>query len=223
MRTRIKICGITDPATARIAAQAGADAIGLVFHGPSARALELAQGAEIARAAAPFVTTVAVMVNPAAEWVREIIARVSPACLQFHGDEAADFCAAFGLPYLKALRIGGDGDGGGGDACPAASETRYASAHGILLDTAHAEMAGGSGVSFDWNLANYGGKLPLILAGGLTAHNIGEAITRVRPYGVDVSSGVESDGRKDAEKIRRFCGAAAASDLENAHSCAGAR
>ena len=220
MRTRIKICGITDPATARIAAQAGADAIGLVFHPPSARALELAQAAEIARAAAPFVTTVAVMVNPAAEWVREIIARVSPACLQFHGDEAADFCAAFGLPYLKALRIG---DGGDGSACPAASETRYASARGILLDTAHAEMAGGSGLSFDWNLAKYGGKLPLILAGGLSADNIGEAITRVRPYGVDVSSGVESDGRKDAEKIRRFCGAAAASDLENAHLCGAAR
>ncbi|MGR3984183.1 MAG: phosphoribosylanthranilate isomerase [Gammaproteobacteria bacterium] len=204
MRTRIKICGITDSATARIAAQAGADAIGLVFHPPSARALELAQAAEIARAAAPFVATVAVLVDPAAEWVREIIARVSPSCLQFHGGEPPDFCAAFGLPYLKALRIGGD------NADLPAAEARYASARGILLDTAHADMAGGGGIPFDWKLANYAGKLPLILAGGLDAHNIGAAIEQVRPYGVDVSSGVESGGRKDAEKIRRFCAAAAA-------------
>ena len=202
MRTRIKICGITDPETARLAAQAGADAIGLVFHPPSARALELQRAAEISRAAAPFVAAVAVLVDPDADLVREIIARVAPACLQFHGDEPPDFCASFGLPYVKALRVGGEGD----DDLPA-REARYASARGILLDTAHAELAGGSGDAFDWQLANYGAKLPLILAGGLTVDNVSGALAQVRPYGVDVSSGVESGGRKDAEKIRRFCGA----------------
>ena len=201
MRTRIKICGITDPETARLAAQAGADAIGLIFHPPSSRALELQRAAEISRAAAPFVAAVAVLVDPDADLVREIIARVAPACLQFHGDEPPDFCASFGLPYVKALRVGGS------DNDLPAREARYASARGILLDTAHAELAGGSGAAFDWQLANYGAKLPLILAGGLTPGNIGGALAQVRPYGVDVSSGVESGGRKDAEKIRRFCGA----------------
>ena len=148
MRTRIKICGITDPETARLAAQAGADAIGLVFHPPSARALELQRAAEISRAAAPFVAAVAVLVDPDADLVREIIARVAPACLQFHGDEPPEFCASFGLPYVKALRVGGDDDD-----LPA-REARYTSARGILLATAQAERAGRSCVAFDWQPAN---------------------------------------------------------------------
>ncbi len=210
VRTRIKICGVTDPDTARAAVAAGADAIGLIFHPPSARHLQLAQAARIRRAAGPFVATVAVMVNPDAAQVDEIIAQVQPSCLQFHGEEPPDFCAGFGLPYLKAVRITGTGTGAGTEtgkeeADLPALESRYGSAQGILLDTHAPDQYGGTGVPFDWARARYGGRLPLILAGGLSADNVAEALAEVAPYGVDVSTGVETDGRKDPEKIRQFC------------------
>ena len=198
MRTRIKICGVTDADTARVAVAAGADAIGLIFHPPSTRHLERQQAASICRAVGPFVSTVAVMVNPTAECVRAIIEQVNPSHLQFHGEEPADFCAAFGKPYIKALRVAD------GVNLPE-MESRYPSAGGILLDTHAPDRYGGTGAAFDWNRARYGGTLPLILAGGLTPENVAEALARVSPFGVDVSSGVETAGRKDAEKIRRFC------------------
>ncbi len=202
MRTRIKICGVTDPDTAQVAVAAGADAIGLIFHPPSARHLEAAQAAAICPAVAPFVTTVAVMVNPTAEEVRGIIARVAPGHLQFHGEEPEDFCAAFGKPYIKALRVA---EGADWRAELRAMESRYASARGILLDTHAADRYGGTGATFEWGQARHDGAMPLILAGGLTPENVAEAVDRVAPYGVDVSTGVESNGRKDPEKIRRFC------------------
>ena len=198
MRTRIKICGVTDADTARVAVAAGADAIGLIFHPPSTRHLEQQQAASICRAVGPFVSTVAVMVNPTAECVRAIIEQVNPSHLQFHGEEPADFCAAFGKPYIKALRVAD------GVNLPE-MESRYPSAGGILLDTHAPDRYGGTGAAFDWNRARYGGALPLILAGGLTPENVAEALAQVSPFGVDVSSGVETAGRKDAEKIRRFC------------------
>ncbi len=217
VRTRINICGVTDPDTARAAVAAGADAIGLIFHPPSARHLQLAQAARIRHAAGPFVATVAVMVNPDAAQVDEIIAQVRPSCLQFHGEEPPDFCAGFGLPYLKAVRITGTETGAGAgtktggtetgteEANLPALESRYDSAQGILLDTHAPDQYGGTGVPFDWARARYGGSLPLILAGGLSAGNVAEALAEVAPYGVDVSTGVETDGRKDPEKIRQFC------------------
>lgn len=209
MRTRIKICGVTDPGVAQTAVAAGADAIGLIFHPPSACCLELEQAAAICRApgVGPFVSTVAVLVNPSAERVTAIIERVNPSHLQFHGDEPADFCAGFGKPYIKALRVADDADADGAHHSDWAERAaRYPSAHGILLDTHVHNAYGGTGATFDWRLARNGGNdKPLILAGGLTPENVAEAVALVAPYAVDVRSGVETDGRKDAEKIRRFC------------------
>lgn len=202
-RVRIKICGIREPQMAQVAIAAGADAIGMVFHLPSARNVELAQAAAIVRACrgAPFVTTVAVLANPSAEVVRALVATVKPDCLQFHGEEAPEFCMAFDKPYIKAARIA---PGTRAEELRAL-EVRYAGAQAILLDT-HAEGGyGGSGTVFDWKQANYGGVKPVVLAGGLTQENVVEAMEAVKPYGVDVSSGVEVGGRKDAERIREFC------------------
>ena len=206
MRTRIKICGVTDSDTARVAVAAGADAIGLIFHPPSERHLEPARAAAICRAVGPFVSTVAVMVNPTAECVRGIIEQVNPDQLQFHGEEPADFCAAFGKPYIKALRVPPDVNV---RKALRETEARYESARGILLDTHASDRYGGTGTAFDWGQVG-GGQgggvtMPLILAGGLTPENAAKALTEVAPYGVDVSTGVESDGRKDPDKIRRFC------------------
>jgi len=205
MRTRIKICGVTDPDTAAAAVAAGADAIGLVFHPPSSRHVELAQAAAIVGAAGPFVATVAVLVNPDAATVRVIVKQVRPGYLQFHGEESDEFCAGFGVPYIKALRVEPGAD-------LRAMESAYPRARGMLLDTHRADVYGGSGETFDWRRADYGGKLPLILAGGLQAANVAEALAQVAPFAVDVSSGVETDGRKDADKIRAFCRAVAAAD-----------
>ena len=202
MRTRIKICGVMEPDSARVAVAAGADAIGLIFHPPSARHLELAQAAAICRAVAPFVSTVAVMVNPGEDQVRAIIRQVKPSHLQFHGEESVDFCAAFGKPYIKTLRVAK-----GADLHEElkAMVVRYQSAQGILLDTHAADRYGGTGTAFDWDAVRYEGEMPLLLAGGLTPENVAEALRRVVPYGVDVSSGVESNGVKDPHKIRSFC------------------
>lgn len=210
MRTRIKICGVTEPGIAAQAAVAGADAIGLVFHPPSSRYLELTQAAAVARAAraaGPFVAIVAVMVNPAADTVRAIVEKVAPSHLQFHGEEADDFCAGFGLPFIKALRVQP-----GTDARAAAAQ--YPSAHALLLDAHRPGVYGGSGKTFDWRRADVGdGGLPLILAGGLNVGNVRDAVAQVEPYAVDVSSGVEvAPGRKDALKIRMFCNAVAMAD-----------
>jgi len=131
LKTRIKICGVTDAGAAAAAVAAGADAVGMVFHPPSTRHVELAQAAKVAhavRAAGPFAATVAVLVNPAAEAVRAIVEQVAPTFLQFHGDEAGDFCAGFGVPYIKALRVAPGVD-------LRALEDRHPNARGILLDT----------------------------------------------------------------------------------------
>lgn len=195
---------------AAAAVAAGADAIGMVFHPPSARRLELARAAAVAeavRAAGPFVATVAVLVNPAADTVREIIDQVAPSHLQFHGDESDDFCAAFGLPFIKALRVRPATD-------VRAASAQYPSARALLLDAHRDGVYGGSGETFDWCRAR-AGRLPLILAGGLTAGNVATAIAQVKPFAVDVSSGVEVDGapgRKDIGKIRAFCNAVAFAD-----------
>jgi phosphoribosylanthranilate isomerase len=197
MRTRVKICGITRPQDARAAAQAGADAIGLVFYPPSPRYLSTERAAEIRDALPPFVQTVALFVNSDAAQVAQVIGRVHPAMLQFHGDEAPDFCAQFGLPYVKACRVR-----------PGVEPLRYlepyARAAAWLLDSFVPEY-GGVGERFDWSLVPAERSRPVILSGGLDRDNVAGAVRSVRPWGVDVSSGVESTkGIKDAAKMAAF-------------------
>jgi phosphoribosylanthranilate isomerase len=201
MRTRVKICGITRPADARLAAEAGADAIGLVFYPPSPRYLPVERAVEIRDALPPFLQTVALFVNADAAQIAQVIGRVHPAMLQFHGDETPQFCAQFGLPYVKACRIRP-----GADAL--AYLQPYAGATAWLVDSFVPEY-GGVGESFDWSLLPAAlrgpGSRPLILSGGLDRGNVGRAIRAVHPWGVDVSSGVESaKGLKDAAKMAAF-------------------
>jgi len=197
MRTRVKICGITRTQDARAAAAAGADAIGLVFYPPSPRFLSVERALEIRDALPPFLQTVALFVNADAAQVAQVIGRVHPAMLQFHGEETPQFCAQFGLPFVKACRIRAGVD-------PLAYLQPYARAAAWLLDSFVPEY-GGVGESFDWSLAPRQPGRPLILSGGLDADNVGRAIRAVRPWGVDVSSGVESGkGIKDAAKMAAF-------------------
>lgn len=196
-RTRVKICGITRVEDALEAARAGADAIGLVF-APSPRRVEVPQATLLRRALPPFVASVALFVNPSREEVERVIAEVQPDWLQFHGEETPDFCAAFARPYFKAARVR-----------PGLNLVEYAALHadagGLLLDAWSAEAHGGTGHRFDWGLIPAGLPKPVILAGGLEAGNVAEAIRRVRPWAVDVSSGVEAGkGIKDAARIAAF-------------------
>jgi phosphoribosylanthranilate isomerase len=197
LRTRVKICGITRTQDARAAARAGADAIGLVFYPPSPRFLSVERAVEIRDALPPFVQAVALFVNPDAAQVAQVLGRVRPAMLQFHGEEPPEFCAQFGVPYIKACRVK-----------PGFDLLEYlrpfSRAAAWLLDS-HVPEYGGVGESFDWSLVPAAGDHPLILSGGLARGNVAEAIRRVRPWGVDVSSGVESaKGIKDAAKIAAF-------------------
>ena len=201
MRTRVKICGITRPADAVAAAQAGADAIGLVFYPHSPRYLSAERALAIRDALPPFVQSVALFVNPDAAQVAQVIGRVRPAMLQFHGEETAQFCAQFGTPYVKACRVK-SGLGAGVDLLEYLRP--FAGAAGWLLDS-FVEEYGGVGERFDWSLVPAKRDKPLILSGGLALGNVADAVRRVRPWGVDVSSGVESaKGIKDAAKIAAF-------------------
>ncbi len=198
MRTRIKICGITRPEDARMAVELGADAIGLVFYAPSPRSIGPEQARAIIAAISPFVTIVGLFVDPAPEQVESVLRRCSLGLLQFHGDEAPDFCRGFGLPYIKAARVGTDAD-------LVQYLSRYHAAQGWLLDAYHDQLSGGTGESFDWKLIPRDLARPVILSGGLTPDNVGAAVRQVGPWAVDVSSGVESaKGVKDAAKIAAF-------------------
>jgi phosphoribosylanthranilate isomerase len=197
VRTRVKICGITRPGDGVAAAQAGADAIGLVFYPKSPRYLSGERAAEIRDALPPFVQTVALFVNPDAAQVAQVLGRVKPGLLQFHGDETPEFCAQFGVPFVKACRIQ-----------PGVDVLQYlqpfSRAAAWLLDSFVPEY-GGVGESFDWSLVPRGLSRPLILSGGLEQKNVGRAIRAVQPWGVDVSSGVESaKGIKDAGRMTAF-------------------
>ena len=205
MRTRVKICGITRVEDARACADLGADAIGLVFYPPSPRCLGIDQARALRDALPAFVQSVALFVNPSEAEVRRVLEGVRPAMLQFHGEESAAFCQGFGLPYLKAIRVRSDavspGDGGGALLEYAQS---FLGAAGWLFDS-HVEEYGGVGARFDWALLPKALARPLVLSGGLAPDNVGEAVRRVRPWAVDVSSGVESaKGIKDAAKIAAF-------------------
>ena len=201
MRTRVKICGMTRVEDIQAAAQAGADAIGLVFYPPSPRFLSLDWARQLAGEVPPFVSTVALFVNPTAAEVYSVVERVKPAMLQFHGEEAPEFCHQFGVPYLKACRVKSG-------VSPGVDLLKYlrpfSGAAGWLLDS-HVAEYGGVGESFDWSLVPAERTRPLVLSGGLTRDNVREAVRRVRPWAVDVSSGVEvSKGIKDAAKIAAF-------------------
>jgi phosphoribosylanthranilate isomerase len=196
LRTRIKICGITRTGDAADAARAGADAIGLVFYPPSPRFLSTERAREIRDALPPFVQAVALFVNPDAAQVAQVIGRVHPSMLQFHGEETPEFCAQFGVPYVKACRVKKGVD--------ALEYLRPFSGAAAWLFDSHVPEYGGVGESFDWSLVPAAEK-PVILSGGLSQANVGEAVRRVRPWGVDVSSGVESaKGLKHAAKIAAF-------------------
>jgi len=197
MRTRVKICGMTRVQDVQAACEAGADAIGLVFYPPSPRCLTHAQARALRDALPPFVTPVALFVDPSREQVEQVLDEVRPGALQFHGDEPPEFCERFGLPYLKACRIR--------EGVDLLEYLRpYKGASGWLAD-AFVEAYGGVGETFDWSLLPHQRPRPLILSGGLTSDNVREAIRRVQPWGVDVSSGVESaKGIKDAAKIAAF-------------------
>ncbi len=196
--TRIKICGITRVEDALAAAHSGADAIGLVFHEKSPRYVTVQQAARLAAALPPFVTVAGLFVDVSADYVHAVLEEVPLDLLQFHGEETPDFCASFTRPYIKAIRVRA-----GVDLVQCAS--RYASAKGLLLDAWVKDVPGGTGHSFDWGLIPQGLPLPVILSGGLNPGNVADGIRAVRPYAVDVSSGVEAQkGIKDAAKIAAF-------------------
>jgi phosphoribosylanthranilate isomerase len=194
----VKICGITRPEDGVRAALLGADAIGLVFYAPSPRAVTVEQAIDIAAALPPFVTRVGLFVNAGPAEVETVLDAVGLDMLQFHGDEAEADCVCFGYPYLKAISMRPGRD-------IAAALRAYPSASGILLDAYHPAVAGGSGEAFDWDRIPTERPQPIILAGGLHAVNVAEAVRQVRPYAVDVSSGVEvAKGIKDATMMADF-------------------
>ncbi len=195
---RSKICGITRIEDALAAVEAGVDAIGLVFYPPSPRCVTLQQARLIIAALPPFVTTVGLFVDASRCELGEILDAVPLDLLQFHGDEAPDDCDGYHRPYIKALRVRPDDD-------IAAQVALYKNASGVLLDTYVPGIPGGTGEAFDWSLVPDNVGKPVILAGGLTAENVAQAIAQVRPYAVDVSGGVElAKGIKAATKIRAF-------------------
>jgi phosphoribosylanthranilate isomerase len=196
--TRVKICGITRVDDAIAAAKAGADAIGLVFYPKSSRYVTTTVAAEIVSELPPFVTTVGLFVNHSADQVNQICDQVELDLLQFHGDESPSDCSRFGKRFIKAVRM-----------APGRSVTemmgQYRQATALLLDSFDADKYGGSGETFDWQRVPKDSDVPLVLAGGLNCSNVVEAVTRVQPYAVDVSSGVESaPGIKSADQIIEF-------------------
>ncbi|WP_257264145.1 phosphoribosylanthranilate isomerase [Endozoicomonas sp. ONNA2] len=195
---RIKICGITRVDDGLVAAESGADAIGLVFYHKSRRYVMVEQAREIVRALPPFVSVVGLFVDASDELIQSVLDAVPLSLLQFHGNEPEADCSRWGVRYIKAFRVR-----------PGIAVTDmvapYTTACGYLLDSYKPGEAGGTGESFDWDLLPRELNKPVVLAGGLSPGNIAQAINRVQPYGVDVSSGVESQpGIKDHDKIRAF-------------------
>ncbi len=200
-RTRVKICGLTSVDDALQAAESGADAIGLVFYPRSSRALTAEKAGSIRKALPVFVNVVGLFVNPTEAEVELVLKHVHLDCLQFHGDEPPAFCASFGLPYMKAIRVRPE--------LNLLSEiSRFSNSSAILLDSYDKLVAGGTGTSFDWEIAQHcveNTDSKIVLAGGLDASNVAVAIHQVKPWAVDVSSGVESaPGIKSSARMREF-------------------
>ncbi len=206
-RTRIKICGLTREADVDEAVDAGADALGFVLYARSPRHVTAQRAAELVARLPPFVTPVLLFVNASPAEVRLATELLPQALLQFHGDETAAICDAAGRPYIRAARMGpadaGAADGGSLDLLDFAA--RFPGAQALLLD-AHVEAYGGAGKVFDWSLIPPSVPLPVVLSGGLNPANVTDGVLRVRPWAVDVSSGVEiSKGVKSGPLMRRFC------------------
>lgn len=200
---KIKICGFTNTNNCAAAARLGIDAVGLVFYHESPRFIEAGEAAKIIQKLPPFINRVGLFVNAKSDFIDEVLKVASLDTLQFHGDETAAECAQYGLPFIKALKVGDDFN-------LAKSAADYHQASGVLLDTSHPDLYGGSGEVFDWSkVAGVDIEMPIILSGGLNAQNVATAILQVKPYAVDVSSGVESaKGVKDLAKITKFIEAA---------------
>ncbi|PKO45110.1 MAG: phosphoribosylanthranilate isomerase [Betaproteobacteria bacterium HGW-Betaproteobacteria-22] len=198
MRVRVKICGVTRTEDALQAVALGADAIGLVFYAPSPRAVSLHQAQMIVQAIPAFVTVVGLFVDADPDFVRTVTSSLRLDLLQFHGDETPEICESYGHPYIKAIRVKSDTN--------LVQYTKdFSAAKALLLDTYTEGMAGGTGQVFDWRLIPPLLGKPIILAGGLRAENVAEAISQVQPYAVDVSGGVESSkGIKDVAKMAAF-------------------
>ena len=204
MSTIVKICGMTNPEDAVAAAEAGADAVGLMFYEKSSRNISLATASEIVRALPPYIIKVGVFVNPEEDVVSRVIGELGLNIAQFHGDETPEFCQLFPVMTIKAFRVR--------DAASLEALPNYPT-DAWLLDAYVADQLGGTGAKFNWELAVAAQKLgrPIFLAGGLTPENVGDAVRQVHPYAVDVSSGVESaPGKKDHAKMRAFVKAAKA-------------
>lgn len=211
LRTRIKFCGLTRGEDVRTAIELGVDAIGFVFTRKSRRFVEPARARGLRNELPPFVSAVALFMDDEPDWIEEIVATVQPDLLQFHGEESPQFAARFARPYLKAVPMASITDA-------AAYAERYVDARGFLLDSHASGESGGSGAAFEWSKTP---RLawPIVLAGGLDARNVGQAIALVRPCAVDVSSGIESaPGVKDAAKMRAFVEAVRAADRVPLHS-----
>ena len=206
-RLRIKFCGMTHPDDVDFAARLGVDAIGMVFYPPAKSHVEIAAAADIVGALPPFVDAVALFVNPSSDEVRAVLDAVRPQFLQFHGDEEAGFCESFAMPYIKACRVREDKD-------IQKTQGAHPNAAGILADSYDKKEAGGSGRTFDWNLLPPPEASPnLVVAGGLNADNVNEAVSRLHPWGVDVSSGIslpDNRRRKSQDKMHHFFRAAIA-------------
>ncbi|WP_244829122.1 phosphoribosylanthranilate isomerase [Caballeronia sp. TF1N1] len=202
-RTRIKLCGLSRAEDVRHAVALGADAVGFVFYPPSPRSVSVSQAVELARHVPPLVSAVGLFVNATPEWVREVTSNVPLSILQFHGDETPEQCAELaaiaGLPYWRALRIGPDA----ATSDLIESSLKFADAGGILLD-ALVEGFGGGGKIFDWSLIPTDLGHRAVLSGGLNTQNVSEAIRRVRPFAVDVSSGIETPGAKGVKDPARM-------------------
>ena len=197
-KTRIKICGLTDPHQAHQTALAGADAIGFIYHPSSQRHISKEQAAAIRKALPAFVSLVAVMVNPSRYQVEELLSAAQPDILQFHGDEAESFCSSFTRPYIKAVKAKSR-------SYIEAQAADYFSASGLLIDSYKGNNFGGTGANFDYSMIPPQLAQRLIIAGGLNADNVALLVQTLEPYGVDVSSGVESaPGKKDMKKISAF-------------------
>jgi len=200
-RTRVKICGLTNPEQALQACELGADAIGLVFYPKSSRAISVSQAAQIQQSFPAFVSAVGLFVNPTREEVEAVLQQVHLDCLQFHGAESEAFCRSFSVPYMKAIRVR--------DGLDIGEEiSKYSSSSAILLDSYDESSAGGTGKQFNWDIARQcvqTSPAKIVLAGGLDDSNVATAIKHVRPYAVDVSSGVEdAPGSKSIERMQAF-------------------
>lgn len=201
MTTYTKICGIRSHAAARKAVANGVNALGFVFYEPSPRNIDVDAAADIIQALPPFVAATGLFVNADTAEVKRISAACRLDLLQFHGDESPEYCSQFDRPYIKAIRVKSA-------TCVSDAAKNYVSAKGLLLDTYVAGIPGGTGEIFDWAMVPDNISMPLIIAGGLNADNVGDLIGRFKPFAVDVSGGVESaKGIKDLEKISAFLNA----------------